>query len=172
MRRLAVKLLAVTAGLAAAGAHAEKTLYAKCNPTKVQKDPKGSASTLATLKPGDEVVWEGPSPSKPYHKVKANNQEGFIDQACLTKSHSEGEFASSGGAAISADAFKSSAAATKGLSTGAITYANEKGPDKSALAAQIIYVEENTKNRTSPGDKEFVGWAKKAGVKFAAKGAK
>jgi hypothetical protein len=175
MRRLAVNALTLAVVLAAATALAmEKggTLYAKCNPTKVQKKPSASAATEKSLKPGDEVAWQGASKSKPYHEVQVGGATGYVDQACLTRAKPTAEYASSGGAAISAEAFKSSAAATKGLSSGAITYANEKGPDKQRLAAQIIYVEENTKNRTAPGDKEFAAWAKKAGVKFAAKGAK
>jgi hypothetical protein len=86
----------------------------------------------------------------------------------LSPSKPTTEYATTGGAAISAEAFKSSGAATKGLSQAAITYSNEKGQDKQRTAAQIIYVEENTKLKTDPSDKEYREWAKKAGVNFAA----
>ncbi len=171
MRRQAVGALALAAVFAAGTAGAEeKTLYAKCNPTKVQKTASASGATASTLKLGDEVTWVKPA-TKPYHEVKVGGATGFVDQVCLSKAKPASEYATSGGGAISAEAFKSSGAATKGLSQGAITYANEKGPDKQRLAAQIVYVEENTKHRTAASDKEYAAWAKKAGVKQATKGA-
>lgn len=174
MRRLAVGALAaavLTAGPAFAVAKGGK-LYAKCNPTKVQKSDSATGATVATLKVGDELSWEGPGKKKPYHSVTVGGKNGFVDQACLSPSKPSDEYATSGGAAISAEAFKSSAAATKGLSEGAIKYADAKGNDRPAVAAQLVYVEENTKNKANPGDPGTADWAKKAGVNLATKEAR
>ncbi len=139
----------------------------------MQKKPqRHGGDREVALKPGDEVEWQKPGHQAVPRGERSADATGYVDQSCLSRAKPATEYASSGGAAISAEAFKSSAAATKGLSPGAITYANEKGPDKQRVAAQIIYVEENTKHRTAAADKEFAAWAKKAGVKFAAKGAK
>ncbi len=169
MRRV-VTSLAIAAVLTAAPAWAVAkggSLYIKCASAKLLKDAKASGAKLLDLAEGDEVVWNGPG-AKPYHDVTAKkaNKSGFVDAACLSPSKPSNEYAANG-SAINAEAFKSSGAATKGLSQGAITYANEKPADVKKNAAQIIWVEENTKVKTDPKDKGYAEWAKKAGVVFA-----
>ncbi len=160
----AALLAATTAGAVAKGG----SLYIKCASAKLLKEPKASAAKVADLADGEEVVWNGPA-TKPYHDVSSKKvgKAGFVDAACLSPSKPASEYSASG-SAINAEAFKSSGAATKGLSQGAITYANEKPADVKKNAAQIIWVEENSKVKTDPKDKGYAEWAKKAGVVFAA----
>jgi hypothetical protein len=144
------------------------SLYIKCATAKLLKEPKAAAAKVSDLAEGDEVVWNGAA-AKPYHDVQSKKagKQGFVDASCLSPSKPASEYATGGGA-INAEAFKSSGAATKGLSQGAITYANEKPADVKKNAAQIIWVEENTKVKTDPNDKGFHEWAKKQGVNFSA----
>lgn len=146
------------------------SLFIKCASAKLLKDPKATGAKVADLADGDEVIWNGAA-AKPYHDVTAKKagKSGFVDMACLSPSKPSSEYSTSG-SAINSEAFKSSGAATKGLSQGAITYANEKPADVKKNAAQIIWVEENTKVKTDPKDKGFAEWAKKAGVNFSAAG--
>jgi hypothetical protein len=52
----------------------------------------------------------------------------------------------SDGEPVSAQAFASSGAATKALTAAGVKYASAKGPEAQAAAAQVIYVEEHTKD--------------------------
>lgn len=167
MRRL-TGVLATAALFAAAPAWAVAkggSLYVKCATAKLLKDPKASAAKVTDLAEGDEVIWNGAA-AKPYHDVSAKKagKAGFIDAACLSPSKPATEYATTGGSGISSAAFQSSGAATKGLSEGAIKYADGKGADRPKVAAQLVYVEENTKHRASMSDSGTEAWAKKAGV--------
>jgi hypothetical protein len=168
--RTVTLLLASTALLAATPCWAVAkggSLYVKCATAKLLKEPKATAAKAADLADGDEVVWNGAA-AKPYHDVSPKKGgQGFVDAACLSPSKPASEYSSSG-AAINTAAFKSSGAATKGLSKAALTYADGEAPDVKKNAAQIIWVEENSKVKTDPKNKGYQEWAKKAGVVFAA----
>jgi hypothetical protein len=167
MKRIVLGAVAATV-LAATPAWAVAkggSLYIKCASAKLLKDPKATGAKVADLAEGEEVVWNGAA-AKPYHDVSAkkSNKSGFVDAACLSPSKPATEYATTGGSGISSTAFASSGAATKGLSEGAIKYADGKGADRPKVAAQLVYVEENTKHRASMSDSGTEAWAKKAGV--------
>lgn len=126
------------------------TLYIKSKDTKVLKDAKASSSPVATLQPGDEVIWNGPNEKdKTFHEVKAKGKTGFVLQNNLSPTKPVEE-ADSSGKPLSKAAFASSAAATKGLTEAGVKYAKEGGIKDSEAAAQIIYTEEFNKQKATP----------------------
>ena len=127
------------------------TLYIKSKDTKVLKDAKASASAVATLQPGDEVIWNGASEKdKAFHEVQVKGKKGFVLQANLSPTKPAEEVDSSTGKPISKQAFASSAAATKALTPAGVKYAKGNGVKSSEAAAQIIYVEELNKAKGTP----------------------
>lgn len=122
------------------------TLYIKAKNAKVYDKPSASGKVKATLQPGDEVIWEGADKKAPaFHQI-SGKAKGFAHQSTLSPKKPTGEVLTSDGAPVSAQAFASSGAATKALTAAGVKYAAAKGPDAQAAAAQVIYVEEHTKN--------------------------
>lgn len=142
--------LALLSGGAALAVAKGGTLYVKAKNTKVYDKASASGKVKATLQPGDEVVWEGADKKDPaFHQI-SGKAKGFAHQSALSPKKPVGEVLTSDGAPVSSQAFASSGAATKALTAAGVKYAAAKGPDAQAAAAQVIYVEEHTKNSATP----------------------
>jgi hypothetical protein len=143
----AVALLAAGSALAVAKGG---TLYIKAKNTKVYDKASASGKVKATLQPGDEVVWEGADKKDPQFHQISGKAKGFAHQSALSPKKPTGEVLTSDGEPVSGQAFASSGAATKALTEAGVKYAATKGPEAQAAAAQVIYVEEHTKNSATP----------------------
>lgn len=149
-------MLAAGALLSASAAWAVKpggTLYIKSKGVKLLKDAKaGAAAVGAELKVGAAVIWKGPSDKdKQFHEVEADGKKGFVLMTNLSPSVPQEEVLDSKGTKQDAQAYASSASASRGLSPGAVKYATAKGsePTDTQAAVQLIYSEEhNKKNGT------------------------
>ncbi len=119
--------------LSASAFAADKTLYIRSKDTKLFSKSDLKGAPVATLQPGDAVVWKGADPkNKVAHKVVTKaNKEGFTVQANLTTQKPTGEtLKADDGKAIDAQAFASSGAATKALSDAGLKYADKKKGQK------------------------------------------
>lgn len=145
----AIALLSASAAWAVAKGG---TLYIKAKDVKLLKEPKTGAATV-TPKPldvGAEVKWLGPSDKdKTFHEVEVGGKKGFVLMSNLSPSKPVAEV-ESGGKSMSAQAFASSGAATKGLTPAGVKYAKESGQSESEAAADVIYVEEQNKAKATP----------------------
>lgn len=123
------------------------SLYLSCKDVKLLKDPKAGAKTVgAALKEGDEVKWLGASEkNKSFHQVEAAGKKGFVLQSCLKPNKPMSELV--GEQKVSAQAFASSGAATKGYPP-MTPYAGSSPAEKDA-AAQLAKLEELNKNITA-----------------------
>jgi hypothetical protein len=117
-------------------------LYIRAKGTKLLASAAPTAKALAVLQPGEKVVWKGADPAnKQFHKVESGGKTGVVFVANLSSTPPSTELtAQSGGAAIDAQAFASSGAATKALSEGATSYASTKKID--SLAVELISLEQ------------------------------
>lgn len=117
-------------------------LYIRAKGTKLLASAAPTAKALAVLQPGEKVIWKGADPAnKQFHKVESGGKQGVVFVANLASSPPSTELsAKAGGAAIDAQAFASSGAATKALSEGAASYASSKKIDD--LAVELIALEQ------------------------------
>jgi uncharacterized protein YgiM (DUF1202 family) len=143
MRRFLVGL-AAAAVLVASAAFAVKpgeNLFIKTKDAKLLEKADAKAKVLGTLKPGEEVKWNGAdSKNKMFHAIEVGGKKGFTLQQNLSPSKPQMEIASDDGKPIDAQAFASSGAATKALSDAALTYAGE-APDAMALTKGVLTAE-------------------------------
>lgn len=138
-------------GASGAGAEGERKLYIKTKDTKLLKEPKATATAVGKpVQPGTEVTWKGASPKdKEFHEVEVDPKlKGFVLKGNLSPSKPQDELAGSKGEPISAQAFSSSAAATRALTEAGMKYANAKSVPEAA--AELIYAEEHTKQSATP----------------------
>lgn len=149
-----IRAVAAIALISASGAWAVAKggkLYIKSKDTKVLKDAKAGAATVATVQPGKEVTWNGPSPAdKTFHEISVDGKKGFVLMSNLSPSAPVAEIDSSSGKPMSAQSFASSGAATKGLTPAGVKYAKASGQGAADAAADIIYVEEHNKAKATP----------------------
>lgn len=103
-------------------------LYIKAKDTKVLDKADARGKVLATLQPGEEVVWQGAdATNKTFHAVESGKVKGFTLQANLSPSKPQPELlARDNGAPIDGKAFASSGAATKALNEAALKAAGKK----------------------------------------------
>jgi hypothetical protein len=133
--------LAAVAGVAKGG-----TLYIKGQDVKLLSKPDLKSSG-SKLKAGDPVVWNGPSDKNPQlQDVKAGSKKGFVIQSALATAKPIDEIPKSDGKPVSAEAFKSSGAATKAMTEAGLKYAagtppKEGSPAANEVAAGIIHME-------------------------------
>ena len=150
-----IRALAVMALLSAGGAFAITkggTLYIKAKDVKLLKEPKvGSAAVNPkVLDVGSEVKWVGASDKdKTFHEVEVSGKKGFVLLTNLGTTKPLIEVAE-GGKPMSAQAFASSGAATKGLTPAGVKYAKASGQSAADAAADVIYVEEHNKAKATP----------------------
>lgn len=145
-------ILAAGALLGATSAWAVKpggTLYIKSKGVKLLKDPKAGAATVgAELKVGAAVIWNKASDKdKQFHEIEADGKKGFVLMTNLSPSVPQEEVLDAKGTKQDAQAYASSASASRGLSPGAVKYATGEGaePTDKQAAVQLIYSEEHSK---------------------------
>lgn len=138
------------------------TLYIKTKDAPLLKEAKSKAATLRKLQPGDRVVWMGVSEKdKDFHQVEIDGKKGFVLRGDLTPNKPQAELDSGSGKPMSAAAFASSGAATKGPF--GPSHASYQGdPAATQAAAELIYLEELNKAKATPEalakkDKELNG---------------
>jgi hypothetical protein len=123
------------------------SLYIKAKDVKLLKDPKAGSKEVTAVALGEEVKWLGASEKdKSFHEVEYKGKKGFVLMSSLSPSAPAKEIASDG-KSMSAQAFASSGAATKGLTSAGVKYA---GQDAAAAAADVVYIEEHTKAKATP----------------------
>jgi len=149
-----IRAVAAIALISASGAWAVAKggkLYIKSKDTKVLKEAKAGATAVATLQPGKDVTWNGPSATdKTFHEVvTADGKKGFVLMTNLSPNPVASEIDSSSGKPMSAQAFASSGAATKALTPAGVNYAKDT-PNKAEAAAEIIYVEQHNIAKGTP----------------------
>ena len=126
------------------------TLYIKNKGVKLLKDPKATSAAVGKeLTVGSTVVWNGPSEKdKTFHEVVTpDGKKGFVLMANLSPNKPADEIAESSGAPMSAQAFASSGAATKGLTEASLKYAEASDETVKKATVQVIYSEEHNKNK-------------------------
>lgn len=153
MKRNWMRSLVAIAMLSATGAWAVAkggNLYIKSKDTKVLKEPKAGSPAVTTLQPGAEVVWNGASEKdKQFHEIASGSKKGFVLMSNLSPNKPQTELPTSDGKPLSAEAFASSAAATKALTPAAVKYA-DGNPSATEAAGQIIYAEEHNRIKGTP----------------------
>lgn len=140
MRRYLVGLAAAVTlcGTAAWAVKPGENLYIKTKDAKLLEKADAKAKVLGTLKPGEEVKWNGSdAKNKLFHNIEANGKKGFTLQQNLSPNKPQLELASDDGKPVDAQAFASSGAATKALSDAALSYAGE-APDAMALTKGVL----------------------------------
>ncbi|MEW5742341.1 MAG: SH3 domain-containing protein [Myxococcota bacterium] len=146
MRRrwLTVTTVALLVAGAAGAVGKGGSLFIKTKDAKLLEKADPKAKVLGTMKPGEEVKWEGADPgNKMFHKVIiSNGKTGYTLQQNLSPSKPQMEVASDDGKPIDAQAFASSGAATKALSEAALKYNEKKGTaDLLTLSKGVITAE-------------------------------
>lgn len=145
MRRYLVGLAAAALlfGTAAWAVKPGESLYIKTKDAKLLEKADAKAKVLGTLKPGEEVTWNGSdAKNKMFHSIEANGKKGFTLQQNLSPNKPQMEVASDDGKKIDAQAFASSGAATKALSEAALKYNEKKGKaDMNTLAKGVMTAE-------------------------------
>ncbi len=123
-------------------------LYVRANDTPLLKDAKAKSPQLATLQPGETVVWLGPSEKdKAFHKVTAHGKTGYVKLSALSPSKPMQEIDASTGQPMSTQAFASSG----GASTSYATPARKPGsPEEQAALEFLQRAEELNKTAGSP----------------------
>jgi hypothetical protein len=138
------------AAAAAAGVTKGGTLYIKGQDVKLLSKPDLGASAVTKLKHGDAVTWEGADPkNKDLHAVEAGKKKGYVLMANLTPNKPIDEYPKTDGKPTSAEAFKSSGAATKAMTEAGIKYAEGSGPSAAESAAGIIHLEGSSEDAKS-----------------------
>ena len=146
-----MRIIAAVAALSAGSALAVAkggTLFIKARGVKLLKDPKATSAAVGKeLTVGQAVVWNGPSEKdKSFHEiVTPDGKKGFVLAASLSPNKPADEIATSTGAPMSAQAFASSGAATKGLTEASIKYSEASDETVKKAAVQVIYSEEYNK---------------------------
>lgn len=135
-----VLLAAMAVGGAAVAAKVGDPLYIKAKNTKIFASPAANAAVIATMQPGQQVVWKGAHETKGWHKVAVDGKDGVTMQANLSPNKPATELTASG-AEVDAQAFASSGAASKALSEGSVKYAETKG-GLEAATVQLITLEQ------------------------------
>lgn len=152
MKRV-VRLVGALALMSASGALAISkggTLYIKNKGVKLLKDAKATAGAVGKeLAVGSTVVWNGPSEKdKTFHEVVTpDGKKGYVLATNLSPSKPADEIATSTGAPMSAQAFASSGAATKGLTEASLKYSEASDETVKKATVQVIYSEEHNKNK-------------------------
>lgn len=114
------------------------TLYVKSNEAKLLDKADAKGKEVGKMKLGQQVIWHGASPdNKMFHEVEAGKKKGFTLQQNLTPNQPAQEIATSDGKKVDAQAFASSGAATRALSSTALAYSKEKGSSKEELMKQL-----------------------------------
>lgn len=145
MKRM-LGVMATAALLSAAPAAAgDKMLYIKSKDVKLLKEAKTGAAAVTPVALGEEVKWLGAdAKDKSFHQVEYKNKKGFVLMSNLGTSKPATEIAD-GGKPMSAQAFASSGAATKGLTPAGVKLSKANGQSDSDAAADVIYIEEHNK---------------------------
>lgn len=149
-----IRLIAAVAALSAGSALAVAkggTLFIKAKGVKLLKDPKATSAAIGKEIPvGQEVTWNGPAEKdKTFHEIvlKDGKTKGFVLASSLSPNKPADEIATSTGAPMSAQAFASSGAATKGLTEASIKYSEASDETVKKATVQVIYAEEHNKNK-------------------------
>ncbi|MBX7113112.1 MAG: SH3 domain-containing protein [Myxococcaceae bacterium] len=117
-------------------------LYIRNRETPLQKQPTLSSPVLTRIPAGATVTWLGAgTPKKDFDKVRFGTQEGFVPHASLSTRPPSAEVSKTDGKPITAQAFASSGAATRGLSEAGLKYDKTKNPHDPKLALSVISVE-------------------------------
>ena len=141
---LASLLLVLLFSTAALGVAKGGKLYIKSKDTALLKAPKPGAVKVATLQPGDEVTWLGPSEKdKTFHLVEVNGKKGFVLMSNLSPNK---PLVGNDGTPMSRDAF---------LNSGAHVSCPPQDPRYQSVAdneaaAELIYLEEFNKAKGTP----------------------
>jgi hypothetical protein len=132
----------LAASAAGAGVVKGGTLYIKGQDVKLLSKADLGASAVTKLKNGDAVTWQGPdAKNKDLHAVEAGKKKGFVFVANLTPNKPIDEYPKTDGKPTSAEAFKSSGAATKAMTEAGLKYAEGTGPSAQEAAAGVIHLE-------------------------------
>lgn len=113
------------------------TLYIRAKNTKVLKRPKPTARVIAVLQPGTEVVWDGATRKKGWHKVIVGKKKGVVYRSTLSSKKPKVEMTQSG-ESVDTQAFASSGAATKALGSGAKTYGENNNMAEAVAALETL----------------------------------
>lgn len=116
-------------------------LYIRNRETPLQKQASLGSPVLSRIPAGATVTWLGGTPKKDFDKVRFGNQEGFVPHAALSTRAPSAEVSKTDGKPISAQAFASSGAATRGLSEAGLKYDKTKNPNDPKLALSVISIE-------------------------------
>lgn len=123
------------------------TLYIKTKDTPLLKEPKAKSAKVATLQPGEAVVWKGPSAkNKDFHEVQAGEKKGFVMRGDLTPNKPQLELDASSGQPMSPPAFAQSGAANKSPRPST----HGQSPALQSAAAELIYVEALNQAKATP----------------------
>lgn len=123
------------------------TLYIKAKDVKLLKEAKTGSKELTPIALGEEVKWiKANDKDKSFHEIEYKGKKGFVLMSSLSPSAPVKEIAGDG-KSMSAQAFASSGAATKGLTSAGVKYA---GQDAAGAAADVVYLEETTKAKATP----------------------
>lgn len=134
--------IAVGAALLSSAAEGTLQLYIRNRETPLQKQPSLGSAVLTRIPAGATVTWLGAAtPKKDFDKVRFGSQEGFVPHASLTTRKPSAEVSKTDGKPISAQAFASSGAATRGLSEAGLKYDKTKNPNDPKLALSVISIE-------------------------------
>jgi hypothetical protein len=119
------------------------TLYIKGKDTVVLSAPRAGASKVATLQPGDAVIWLGPSEKdKTFHQISFGSKKGFVLMTNLTPNKPVVELLDQEGKPVP---FAFSGAGSRECPP---TYQGQG--NKTEAAAELIYVEELNKAKATP----------------------
>jgi hypothetical protein len=139
-------VVALVAASATAGVAVGGTLYIKGQDVKLLPKPDLGATAVAKLKNGTAVTWKGADPgNKQLHQVVANGKTGYVLFSNLTPNKPSDEILTADGKPTSAEAFKSSGAASKAMTEAGLKYAS--GASAEEVCAGIIHLEENSKKQ-------------------------
>lgn len=104
------------------------TLYVRAKDTRLLESPSPTSKVVAILQPAQSVVWQGAHPkNKKWHHVKAGGRSGYVFQSNLaTKAPSMEIVAGEGAGKMDAQAFASSGAAVKAVSSGVLSMGDQR----------------------------------------------
>jgi|CXWL01.1.fsa_nt_gi uncharacterized protein YgiM (DUF1202 family) len=127
--------------LLAGAASGTLQLYVRNRETPLQKQASLGSAVLTRIPAGATVTWLGAGSPKTFDKVRFGDKEGFVPHAALTTRAPSQEVSKTDGKPISAQAFASSGAATRGLSEAGLKYDKTKNPNDPKLALGVISIE-------------------------------
>ncbi|HSP79406.1 MAG TPA: SH3 domain-containing protein [Myxococcaceae bacterium] len=164
---LLVLALALGAPGSASAVEVGGTLYVRAKDTRLLESPSPTSKVLAILQPAQSVVWQGAHPrNKRWHHVKAGGRSGYVFQSNLaTKPPSMELVAGEGSGKLDAQAFASSGAAVKAVSSGVLSMGNQRLELKESIL-QLDALEHFVQERVK--DEDVAAHAQQAGLAPAA----